>query len=105
VGSTGAATAVLPSLYSTRKATFNNLTCPTREAEYNRPHGHARYKPPNARGLPATNLKPAALGGDQHCLCSIDGAELAVDVVEMGADGARGERQLVGDLLVDLALG
>src|SRR5580692_219229 len=64
----------------------------------------AMHAPQRAR-RPATDLKPAALGGDQHCLCTIDGAELAVDVVEVGADGARGERQLVGDLLVDLALG
>jgi VanZ family protein len=36
-------------------------------------------------------LDPAALGGDEHGLGAVDRAELAVDVVEMGADRARGE--------------
>jgi VanZ family protein len=35
---------------------------------------------------------PAAPGGDQDRLRAVDGAELAVDVVEVGADGAGGER-------------
>src|ERR1700726_62333 len=52
-----------------------------------------------------SDLQPAALGRDQHGLRTIDGAELAVDVVQVRAHGARRERQLVGDLLVDLALG
>src|SRR4051794_35306454 len=50
-------------------------------------------------------LKPAALGGVQDGLGAIDGAELAVDVVKMGADRAGGERELERDLLVDHALG
>src|SRR3954447_7489033 len=50
-------------------------------------------------------LEPAALGGVQDGLRAIDGAELAVDVVKMGADGAGGERELERDLLVDHALG
>src|SRR5207237_972747 len=50
-------------------------------------------------------LQPAALGGDQHGLGAVDGTELAVDVVQVRAHRARGERELVGDLLVDLALG
>jgi hypothetical protein len=36
-------------------------------------------------------LDPAALGGDEHGLGAVDRAELAVDVVEVRADGARGE--------------
>ena len=39
-------------------------------------------------------LDPAALGGDEDRLGAIDGAELAVDVVQVGADGAGRERQL-----------
>src|SRR4051794_27776937 len=50
-------------------------------------------------------LQPAALRGDEDGLGAVDRAELAVDVVQVGADGARRERELVGDLLVDLALG
>jgi hypothetical protein len=50
-------------------------------------------------------LEPTALGGDQHRLSAIDGAQLAVNVVQMATHGARRERQIVGDLLVDLALG
>src|SRR5579884_4307897 len=49
-------------------------------------------------------LQPAALGGEQHRLRAIHGAELAVDVVQVGPHGAGGQLQLVGDLLVDLAL-
>ncbi len=48
-------------------------------------------------------LEPAALGGHQHGLGAIDRAELAVDVMQVRADSAGGERELVGDLLVDLA--
>ncbi len=36
-------------------------------------------------------LDPAALGGDQHGLGAVDRPQLAVDVVEVGADGAGGE--------------
>jgi VanZ like family len=36
--------------------------------------------------------EPAALGGDQHGLGPVDRAQLPVDVVEVGADGAGGER-------------
>src|SRR5438309_4507571 len=54
--------------------------------------------------LDRSGLQPAALGGDQNGLRAVDGAELAVDVVQVGADGARRERELVRDLLVDLAL-
>src|SRR3954452_24438986 len=50
-------------------------------------------------------LQPAALGSDEAGLGAVDRAELAVDVVQVRADRARRERQLVGDLLVDLALG
>src|SRR4029077_11164462 len=50
-------------------------------------------------------LQPAALGRDEDGLGAIDGAELAVDVVQVRAHRARRERQLVGDLLVDVALG
>jgi hypothetical protein len=42
----------------------------------------------------AGRLDPAALGGDEDGLGAIDRAELAVDVVQVGPDGARGERQL-----------
>src|SRR5258708_34613928 len=52
-----------------------------------------------------TVSQPAALGGNQHGLGAVHRAELAVDVVQVGPDGARGEGQLVRDLLVDLALG
>src|SRR2546429_3823299 len=51
------------------------------------------------------DLQPAALGGDQHGLGAVHRAELAVDVVQVGAHGAGGERELVRDLLVDLAFG
>src|SRR4051812_44570563 len=50
-------------------------------------------------------LNPAALGGDQYGLGAVDRAELGIRVVQVGADRARGEVELVGDLLVDLALG
>jgi len=39
-------------------------------------------------------LDPAALGGDEDGLRPVDGAELPVDVVQVGADGAGRERQL-----------
>src|SRR4051794_41616432 len=58
-----------------------------------------------ARRAPARRLQPAALGRDEDGLGAVDRAELAVDVVQVRADRARRERQLVGDLLVDLALG
>jgi VanZ family protein len=44
-----------------------------------------------ARRRRERRLDPAALGGDEHGLGAVDGAELAVDVVEMRADRARGE--------------
>ena len=50
-------------------------------------------------------LQPAALGGVQDGLRAVDGAELAVDVVQVRAHRAGGERELVRDLLVDHALG
>jgi hypothetical protein len=36
--------------------------------------------------------EPAALGGDEHGLRAVDRAQLAGDVVQMGADGGRRER-------------
>jgi len=39
-------------------------------------------------------LDPAALGGDEDRLSAVDGAELPVDVVQVGADRAGRERQL-----------
>ncbi len=50
-------------------------------------------------------LNPAALARNQYRLCAIGGADLAVDVVEVGPNGARREPHLLGDLLVDLSLG
>src|SRR5919198_5962924 len=50
-------------------------------------------------------LEPAALGRVQDRLRAIDGAELAVDVVQVRAHRAGGERELERDLLVDHALG
>jgi hypothetical protein len=50
-------------------------------------------------------LDPALLGRHEHCLSPVQRAELAVHVVQVTADGARGEIELRGDLLVDLALG
>ena len=44
-----------------------------------------------ARRRAARPLDPAALGGDEHGLGAVDRAELAVDVVEMRPDGARGK--------------
>ncbi len=38
--------------------------------------------------------QPAALGGDEDGLRAVDGAHLAVDVVQVGADGAGREGQL-----------
>src|SRR5882757_5557748 len=58
---------------------------------------------PRCGGAPA--LQPAALGGHEDGLRAVDRAELAVDVVQVRADRARRQRELVGDLLVDLALG
>src|SRR5512132_1363722 len=49
-------------------------------------------------------LDPALLGRHEHCLRAVQGAQLAVNVVQVAADGARGEVELRGDLLVDLAL-
>src|SRR5215207_4154208 len=57
--------------------------------------------PPRSTGA----LEPAALGSVEHGLRAVDRAELAVDVVEVRADRAGGERQLERDLLVDHALG
>src|ERR1700677_2047947 len=65
--------------------------------------GAPRGTSPRERRWPAS--EPAALGGDQHRLGSINRTELAIDVVQVRAHGARGQRELVGDLLVDLALG
>src|ERR1700722_687712 len=56
-------------------------------------------------GATQCDLQPAALVGDQNRLGAIDCSELAVDVVQVSAYGARGKCQLVGDLLVDLAFG
>src|SRR6266516_5908959 len=50
-------------------------------------------------------LDPAAVARDQNRLGAVDGADLAVDVVQVGSDRAHRQRQVVGDLLVDLALG
>ena len=58
---------------------------------------------PLERGRP-DRLDPAALGGDQDRLCAVNRAELRVRVVEVRANRARGELELVRDLLVDLAL-
>src|SRR3954451_18682329 len=55
--------------------------------------------------LRPSGLEPAALGGHKDGLGAVDGSELAVDVVQVGAHGAGREGELVGDLLVDLALG
>src|SRR5579875_4006567 len=60
---------------------------------------------PSGPGGPAPGSQPAALGGDEDGLRAVDRAELAVDVVQMRAHRARRERELVRDLLVDLALG
>ncbi|MDX6699192.1 MAG: hypothetical protein QOE65_2589 [Solirubrobacteraceae bacterium] len=46
------------------------------------------------RRATAPRLDPAALGGDEDGLRPVDGAELPVDVVQVGADGAGRERQL-----------
>ena len=76
----------------------------------------ARVRRAGPRGPPAVRrclskrpdprrLNPAALGGHQDGLGAIHRAELRVSVVQVGAHRARGELELVGDLLVDLALG
>src|SRR5437899_7480120 len=65
----------------------------------------ARAGARGAGGRDRSALQPAALVRDQHRLRAIDGAELAVDVVQVGTHRARGEGELVRDLLVDLALG
>jgi VanZ like protein len=44
------------------------------------------------RRADARRSDPAALGGDQDGLGPVDRAQLPVDVVEVGADGAGGER-------------
>src|SRR5215207_4862466 len=48
-------------------------------------------------------LEPAALGGVEHGLGAVDRSQLAVDVVQVRAYRAGGERELVRDLLVDQA--
>src|SRR3982751_2315446 len=48
---------------------------------------------------------PASIPGRQNGLGTVDGADLAVDVVEVGADGRDREVHFAGDLLVDHALG
>src|SRR6266536_4421256 len=58
-----------------------------------------------ARAAARGESEPAALGGDEDGLGAVDRAELAVDVVQVRADRAGGQRQLVRDLLVDHALG
>src|SRR5947209_15772192 len=58
-----------------------------------------------SRSSQAWRLEPAPLGGDQDRLSPVARAHLAVDVVEVGADRARGEPELRGDLLVDHAAG
>src|SRR4051812_6304526 len=70
-------------------------------------HGPAVAGPADrpGRDAPRSGLQPAALGGDEDGLGAVDRAELAVDVVQVRAHGARRERELVGDLLVDAALG
>ena len=49
---------------------------------------------PAGRRRSRTDSEPAALGGDEDGLGAVDRAELAVDVVEVGADGAGRQRQL-----------
>src|SRR5207244_1539995 len=75
--------------------------------------GAIAFRPPVARqcagsgpgGWAGQLLEPAALGGDQDRLSAVDGAELAVDVVQVCAHRAGRQGQLVRDLLVDLAFG
>ena len=66
-------------------------------------HGTAVDVAIDAAGIPIAVLldrvwrrrrrsEPAALGGDQDRLGPVDRAQLPVDVVEVGADGAGGER-------------
>src|SRR6201999_2279940 len=52
----------------------------------------------------AQRLDPAAVAGQEHCLGPVDGADLAVDVVKVGADRRNREVHFAGDLLVDHAL-
>jgi hypothetical protein len=49
--------------------------------------------------------EPTAVAGDQDGLSAVDRADLAIDVVQVRADGAHRKRQLLRDLLVDLSLG
>ena len=51
------------------------------------------------------SLDPAAVARGQHCLGAVDCADLAVDVVEVGADRRDREVHFGGDLLVDHAFG
>src|SRR6476661_2153681 len=58
-----------------------------------------------ARSSSRLSLEPATLRGVKHGLGAVDRPQLAVDVVEVRAHRAGAQRQLVGDLLVDVALG
>src|SRR5205085_7700778 len=48
---------------------------------------------------------PASLGGEQDRVSPVGDAELAIDVVDMAADGALRQPEVGRDLLVALALG
>src|SRR5215208_6681351 len=56
------------------------------------------------REPPLGGLDPAVLVRDEHRLRTVNRADLAVDVVQVGPDGADGERKLGCDLLVHLAV-
>src|SRR5215218_10542727 len=92
--SRAALTSALPSAQAS--SLLNDVSCSSSSC--------ARSSSRVSRATPA-RLQPAALGGVQHGLGAVDRAELAVDVVEVRAHRAGGERELVGDLLVDVALG
>jgi hypothetical protein len=75
--------------------------------EYHQTFVHGRHGTPVDVGFDAAGMaaawaldrrlrrrrsEPAALGGDQDGLRPVDRAQLPVDVVEVGADGAGGQR-------------
>src|SRR4051812_41553201 len=61
-------------------------------------------RPRRARGA-LLSSDPAAVASGEDCLGAVDGADLAVDVVEVGANGRDREVHFTGDLLVDHPLG
>ena len=101
-----------------RRAFHRRRRQPPRPERRNGAHPHQGHDPPprgprprpRGRDRPALRpdrlgLDPAAVAGQEDGLGPVDGADLLVDVVQVRAHRADRKRQLLRDLLVDLALG